>query len=108
MLRRRRPRHRHRRKGPGNARAPIYVRHEIVHNTHVINTLKVKGAVFVKETHEVPEGSIVIFSAHGAAPAVREEAAARGLRAIDVTCSSYALTWSTALKSAAGQGEGRA
>ncbi len=65
---------------------PVYVRHEIVHNTHIINTLKDKGAIFVEETHEVPEGSIVIFSAHGVAPTVREQAAARGLRAIDATC----------------------
>ncbi|WP_405575641.1 4-hydroxy-3-methylbut-2-enyl diphosphate reductase [Streptomyces sp. NBC_01167] len=65
---------------------PVYVRHEIVHNTHVINALKDKGAIFVDETHEVPEGSIVIFSAHGVAPTVREEATARNLTAIDATC----------------------
>ncbi|MFE7272522.1 4-hydroxy-3-methylbut-2-enyl diphosphate reductase [Streptomyces sp. NPDC057623] len=65
---------------------PVYVRHEIVHNTHVINTLKAKGAIFVEETDDVPEGSTVIFSAHGVAPTVRQEAAARGLRTIDATC----------------------
>lgn len=65
---------------------PIYVRHEIVHNTHVIDTLKDKGAVFVEETADVPEGSVVIFSAHGVAPTVREQATARGLRTIDATC----------------------
>ncbi|MER5767336.1 4-hydroxy-3-methylbut-2-enyl diphosphate reductase [Streptomyces sp. NPDC001985] len=66
--------------------APVYVRHEIVHNTHVIDTLKAKGAVFVEETDEVPEGSVVIFSAHGVAPTVHAEAARRHLAAIDATC----------------------
>ncbi|WP_078869570.1 4-hydroxy-3-methylbut-2-enyl diphosphate reductase [Streptomyces sp. NRRL B-1347] len=65
---------------------PVYVRHEIVHNIHVINALKDKGAVFVEDTDEVPEGSIVVFSAHGVAPTVREAAAARGLKTIDATC----------------------
>ncbi|MEU0990399.1 4-hydroxy-3-methylbut-2-enyl diphosphate reductase [Streptomyces sp. NPDC005953] len=65
---------------------PVYVRHEIVHNTHVINTLKAKGAVFVEETDEVPEGSVVIFSAHGVAPTVHTEAARRHLTTIDATC----------------------
>jgi 4-hydroxy-3-methylbut-2-enyl diphosphate reductase len=66
--------------------APIYVRHEIVHNRHVVEALRAKGAVFVDEIAEVPEGSLVIFSAHGVAPHVREEAKRRGLRAIDATC----------------------
>ena len=59
---------------------PVYVRKQIVHNRHVVETLESKGAVFVDETDEVPEGATVIFSAHGVAPSVHEEAAARGLQ----------------------------
>ena len=66
--------------------APVYVRKEIVHNKHVVSTLSARGAVFVEETDEVPEGSRVIFSAHGVSPAVREQAAARSLDTIDATC----------------------
>ena len=66
--------------------APVYVRHEIVHNRHVVETLAKRGAVFVAETDEVPEGSIVVFSAHGVAPTVRESATERELRVIDATC----------------------
>lgn len=66
--------------------APVYVRHEIVHNRHVVDTLAKAGAVFVDETDEVPEGSIVVFSAHGVAPTVHETAAARNLQVIDATC----------------------
>ncbi|AEW96280.1 4-hydroxy-3-methylbut-2-enyl diphosphate reductase [Streptantibioticus cattleyicolor NRRL 8057 = DSM 46488] len=66
--------------------APIYVRKEIVHNKYVVRTLEKKGAIFVDETEEVPEGSIVIFSAHGVAPVVHEEAAQRKLASIDATC----------------------
>ncbi|MEU6410131.1 4-hydroxy-3-methylbut-2-enyl diphosphate reductase [Microbispora sp. NPDC046933] len=66
--------------------APIYVRKQIVHNTHVVKTLEERGAVFVEETEEVPEGAIVVFSAHGVSPAVHEEAASRSLRTIDATC----------------------
>ena len=66
--------------------APIYVRKEIVHNRHVVNTLEARGAVFVEENEEVPEGSIVVFSAHGVAPEVHEQASARSLKAIDATC----------------------
>jgi 4-hydroxy-3-methylbut-2-en-1-yl diphosphate reductase len=66
--------------------APIYVRHEIVHNKHVVRTLERKGAIFVEETSEVPEGQIVIFSAHGVAPAVHEEARRGKLATIDATC----------------------
>ncbi|HVQ17969.1 MAG TPA: 4-hydroxy-3-methylbut-2-enyl diphosphate reductase [Actinomycetes bacterium] len=66
--------------------APIYVRKQIVHNRHVVEELEAKGAVFVEETDEVPSGSIVVFSAHGVAPVVHEEAAQRGLRTIDATC----------------------
>lgn len=65
---------------------PVYVRKEIVHNKHVVETLKGLGAVFVEETDEVPEGATVIFSAHGVAPVVHEEAAARSLKTIDATC----------------------
>ncbi|MCX4819122.1 4-hydroxy-3-methylbut-2-enyl diphosphate reductase [Streptomyces sp. NBC_01142] len=66
--------------------SPIYVRHEIVHNKYVVQTLEKKGAIFVDETAEVPEGSIVMFSAHGVAPVVHEEAAERKLATIDATC----------------------
>lgn len=66
--------------------APIYVRHEIVHNKYVVQTLEKKGAIFVEATAEVPEGSIVMFSAHGVAPTVHEEAAERKLATIDATC----------------------
>ena len=66
--------------------APVYVRHEIVHNRHVVETLAQRGAVFVAETDEVPEGAIVVFSAHGVAPTVRESAARRELQVIDATC----------------------
>lgn len=65
---------------------PIYVRHEVVHNKFVVNGLKDRGAVFVDELHEVPDDSIVIFSAHGVSQAVRKEAAARGLKVFDATC----------------------
>ncbi|MFA7266700.1 MAG: 4-hydroxy-3-methylbut-2-enyl diphosphate reductase, partial [Candidatus Nanopelagicales bacterium] len=66
--------------------APIYVRKEIVHNAHVVSSLRDRGAIFVEETDEVPEGAIVVFSAHGVSPVVHEEAEARNLRAIDATC----------------------
>jgi 4-hydroxy-3-methylbut-2-enyl diphosphate reductase len=65
---------------------PIYVRREIVHNRHVVEALREKGAVFVDELDEVPEGATVIFSAHGVSPAVRESATTRRLRVIDATC----------------------
>jgi 4-hydroxy-3-methylbut-2-enyl diphosphate reductase len=66
--------------------APVYVRKQIVHNTHVVRTLERRGAIFVDETDEVPEGALVVFSAHGVSPAVHAEAAQRGLRTIDATC----------------------
>ena len=66
--------------------APIYVRHEVVHNRFVVDNLKSKGAVFVEELDEVPAGATVIFSAHGVSKAVREEAEKRGLRVFDATC----------------------
>ena len=66
--------------------APIYVRHEVVHNKFVVDDLRNKGAVFIEELSEVPTGSTVIFSAHGVSQAVREEAQARGLQVFDATC----------------------
>jgi len=66
--------------------APIYVRHEIVHNRHVVEDLRRKGAVFTDDLRDVPEGAVVIFSAHGVSPAVREEARTRRLKALDATC----------------------
>ena len=66
--------------------APVYVRKEIVHNKYVVETLSRRGAIFVSETEEVPEGARVVFSAHGVSPAVHAEAAARSLQTIDATC----------------------
>jgi 4-hydroxy-3-methylbut-2-enyl diphosphate reductase len=66
--------------------APVYVRKQIVHNKHVVANLEGRGAIFVEELDEVPEGQTVVFSAHGVSPAVHEEAAARGLKTIDATC----------------------
>lgn len=66
--------------------APVYVRKQIVHNKHVVATLEARGAIFVNETDEVPEGALVVFSAHGVSPLVHEEAAQRNLRTIDATC----------------------
>lgn len=66
--------------------APLYVRKEIVHNKHVVATLEQRGVIFVNETDQVPEGSTVVFSAHGVSPAVHEEAARRNLKTIDATC----------------------
>ncbi len=65
---------------------PVYVRHEIVHNQRVVETLRTKGARFVKEVDQIPEGAVTVFSAHGVAEAVEHRAAARGLRTIDATC----------------------
>jgi 4-hydroxy-3-methylbut-2-enyl diphosphate reductase len=66
--------------------APIYVRHEVVHNRYVVDKLRADGAVFVEELHEVPDGATVIFSAHGVSQAVREEAGQRHLKVFDATC----------------------
>ncbi len=66
--------------------APVYVRKQIVHNKHVVRTLEARGAVFVEELDEVPEGSTVVFSAHGVSPAVHAQAEQRGLKTIDATC----------------------
>jgi len=66
--------------------APIYVRHEIVHNTYVVNDLKAKGAIFIEELSDVPPGATLIFSAHGVSKAVQQEAAKRGFHVFDATC----------------------
>ncbi|MFJ1457907.1 4-hydroxy-3-methylbut-2-enyl diphosphate reductase [Nocardia sp. N2S4-5] len=66
--------------------APVYVRKEIVHNRHVVETLRERGVIFVDETDEVPEGAVVVFSAHGVSPAVHKAAAERSLHTIDATC----------------------
>ena len=66
--------------------APIYVRHEVVHNRHVVNGLRTRGAIFVEELDEIPDGATVIFSAHGVPLSVQREAARRGLRVFDATC----------------------
>ncbi|MEW5972190.1 MAG: 4-hydroxy-3-methylbut-2-enyl diphosphate reductase [Pseudomonadota bacterium] len=66
--------------------APIYVRHEIVHNRYIVEGLKAKGAIFIEELAEVPDGATLIFSAHGVSRAIQEEAAARGLQVFDATC----------------------
>ena len=66
--------------------APVYVRKQIVHNRHVVETLEERGAIFVDELDEVPDDALVVFSAHGVSPQVKNEAANRGLRTIDATC----------------------
>ena len=66
--------------------APIYVRHEIVHNKYVVDELRAKGAIFVDEIEEIPRGAIVIYSAHGVSQQVRQDAAERGLQVYDATC----------------------
>ncbi|MBE7190338.1 MAG: 4-hydroxy-3-methylbut-2-enyl diphosphate reductase, partial [Jatrophihabitans endophyticus] len=66
--------------------APVYVRKQIVHNLHVVKALEARGAIFVDENSEVPEGALVVFSAHGVAPSVHDEAKQRSLRTIDATC----------------------
>jgi 4-hydroxy-3-methylbut-2-enyl diphosphate reductase len=66
--------------------APIYVRHEIVHNTYVVNDLRAKGAIFIEDLDEVPKGATLVFSAHGVSQAVRREAAQRGFQVFDATC----------------------
>ncbi|MCF6208821.1 MAG: 4-hydroxy-3-methylbut-2-enyl diphosphate reductase, partial [Ghiorsea sp.] len=66
--------------------APVYVRHEIVHNKHVVEDLKQKGAVFIEEVEDAPDGAVLIFSAHGVSKKVQEEGKQRGLRVMDATC----------------------
>ena len=78
--------------------SPVYVRKQIVHNLHVVAELEGKGAVFVDEVEEVPEGAHVVFSAHGVAPAVRDAAARRGLQAIDATCPLVTKVHSEAVR----------
>jgi 4-hydroxy-3-methylbut-2-enyl diphosphate reductase len=80
---------------------PVYVRKQIVHNTHVVRELEERGAIFVEEAEEVPEGAVVVFSAHGVAPQVREEAAKRGLHTIDATCPLVTKVHSEAKRFAA-------
>jgi len=77
---------------------PVYVRHEIVHNPHVVADLRKKGAVFVDELDQVPSGQLVIFSAHGVPPAIREKAKLRGLQVIDATCPLVTKVHFEALK----------
>ncbi|MBQ7502743.1 4-hydroxy-3-methylbut-2-enyl diphosphate reductase [bacterium] len=82
---------------------PVYVRHEIVHNYHVVKQLKEKGAIFVDNLEEIPEGSVTIFSAHGVSPEIRRQAQARRLRIIDATCPLVTKVHSEA-KRYAGEG----
>ncbi len=83
--------------------APVYVRHEIVHNRHVVDTLKAKGAIFVEEVSEVPLGAVTVFSAHGVARSVEDEARDRGLHILDATCPLVAKVHSQGMRYA-GQG----
>lgn len=78
--------------------APIWVRHEIVHNRHVVDALRKKGAIFTDDLGDVPAGAVVIFSAHGISPAVRREAAERGLKSLDATCPLVTKVHLEALK----------
>ena len=78
--------------------APVYVRKEIVHNKHVVEQLTERGAIFVDQETEVPEGELVVFSAHGVAPAVHENAEKRKLRTIDATCPLVTKVHREALK----------
>jgi 4-hydroxy-3-methylbut-2-enyl diphosphate reductase len=81
--------------------APVYVRKQIVHNTYVVRKLRERGAIFVSSEDEVPEGELLVFSAHGVAPAVRTNAARRGLRTIDATCPLVTKVHSEARRYAA-------
>jgi 4-hydroxy-3-methylbut-2-enyl diphosphate reductase len=81
--------------------SPVYVRKQIVHNKHVVETLEKRGAIFVDEVEEVPEGSTVVFSAHGVAPEVHTQAADRGLKTIDATCPLVTKVHSEAKRFAA-------
>jgi 4-hydroxy-3-methylbut-2-enyl diphosphate reductase len=82
--------------------APVYVRKQIVHNLHVVQRLEARGAIFVDETDEVPEGAVVVFSAHGVAPVVHEQARERALRTIDATCPLVTKVHAEARRFAAG------
>src|ERR687885_919867 len=87
-------------RAPGDDR-PVYVRHEIVHNKVVVDDLRARGAVFVEDTREIPAGATAVFSAHGIAPSVREEAAARGLVTLDATCPLVSRVHAAVLRYAA-------
>jgi 4-hydroxy-3-methylbut-2-enyl diphosphate reductase len=78
--------------------APIYVKHKIVHNHYVIESLKQKGAIFVDDLNEIPDGSVLIFSAHGVAPSVRQQALNKGLKVIDATCGLVTKVHSAVLR----------
>src|ERR687885_2719081 len=80
---------------------PVYVRHEIVHNRTVVEDLRARGAVFVEDTAEIPVGATAVFSAHGVAPAVREEAAERSLSVLDATCPLVSRVHAAVLRYAA-------
>src|SRR5580704_4508524 len=80
---------------------PVYVRKQIVHNTHVVRALEERGAIFVDETDEVPDSAAIVFSAHGVAPQVRQEAALRNLNTIDATCPLVTKVHSEAKRFAA-------
>src|SRR6266849_2885096 len=77
---------------------PVYVHHEIVHNRYVVDQLRQRGAIFVEAVSEVPQGAVLVFSAHGVPPTVREEAKARSLRVIDATCPLVTKVHLEALK----------
>src|SRR2546430_12258888 len=78
--------------------APVYVHHEIVHNTYVVEQLRRRGAIFVEAIEEVPHGAVLVFSAHGVPPTVRDEAKARALKVIDATCPLVTKVHLEALK----------
>ena len=82
--------------------APVYVRKQIVHNMHVVRGLEERGAIFVEEAEEVPEGAVVVFSAHGVSPQVREDAKRRSLHTIDATCPLVTKVHNEARRFAAG------
>ena len=77
---------------------PVYVHHEIVHNTYVVEQLRRRGAIFVETIEEVPHGAVLVFSAHGVPPTVRDEAKARSLKVIDATCPLVTKVHFEALK----------
>jgi 4-hydroxy-3-methylbut-2-enyl diphosphate reductase len=85
---------------PGDER-PVYVRHEIVHNRSVVDDLRAQGAVFVEDIRDIPVGAIAVYSAHGVAPSVREEAATRGLATVDATCPLVSRVHASVLRHAA-------
>src|SRR5689334_11520375 len=87
-------------RAPGDER-PVYVRHEIVHNKVVVDDLRARGAVFVEETRDIPVGATAVYSAHGVAPSVREEAIARQLMTVDATCPLVSRVHAAVLRYAA-------